>query len=399
VTLAGLWAAIQRWYAGHSPRDQRIVQAVAAATVLSLVYVLVVEPLRDYRRQAEEEIAAGQEQLENDMRFLAAADALKAERLELSKRLAQAKKQLLPGDSGTLGAAALQERTSALAAEKGITVQSTQVMREEAADPFKRVAVRLTLSGEIRPLAEFLSGLEYDQQLHVPFLEVSRRGAVAGAKGPRTLQATVEVSGYVSEGGAARDGAAPEAEGEPPVPGEGAADGVAVDAAAPPEGPPPPPREPAPPPAPPAAAAVPPAVTTLPRVSATTLPAPPVATVPPPAPTTPPTTVPRTLGAPPVPFVPPPPATTPPRATLPPPRPPAPVLPRAAVPTPTVPPAVPGADVPAEPDAVVPEMEAAPFDDPSHADDPSVMDPHGEEDLSEEGDLEDVAPEDEDVED
>ncbi len=118
MSLAALWAAIQRWYAGHSARDQRIIQAVSAGTVLSLVYVLVVEPLRAYRRQTEEAIASGHEQLENDMRFLAAADALRAERLELSKRLAQAKKQLLPGDSGTLGAAALQERTSALAAER-----------------------------------------------------------------------------------------------------------------------------------------------------------------------------------------------------------------------------------------------------------------------------------------
>jgi len=60
------------------------------------------------------------------------------------------------------------------------------------------VAIRLTLSGELRPFAEFLAGLEYGpQQLAIPFLEVSRRGAVAGAKGPRTLSATVEVGGYL----------------------------------------------------------------------------------------------------------------------------------------------------------------------------------------------------------
>jgi hypothetical protein len=193
------------------------------------------------------------------MRFLAAADSLRAERLDLGKRLTLAKKRLLPGGSGTLGAAALQERTNALAAEKGITIQSTQVMREEPADPFRKVAVRLTLSGEIKPLAELLSGLEYGQQLAIPFLEVTRRGAVAGAKGPRTLQATVEVSGYVSaeEKGHGKEADAGEGEGEGPVANDGAGAGSpdSGQAEEPPPTPPlpgeilpqPPPPEPGPP--------------------------------------------------------------------------------------------------------------------------------------------------------
>src|SRR5262249_24068740 len=116
---------------------------------------------------------------------------------EVEERLKQPRSRLLPGRGGTLGAAALQERTNSLAAEKGITVQSTQVMKEEAVDPYRKVSVRLTLSGELKPFAELLSGLEYDQQLAVPFVEANRRGAVPGAKGPRTIQATGEVTGFV----------------------------------------------------------------------------------------------------------------------------------------------------------------------------------------------------------
>jgi len=157
-----------------------------------------VEPLVHYRPAVAEEIAEGQEQLERGARFLAAADSVRAERNDLRQRLDQAKERLLPGGSGTLGAAALQERANSIAAEKGIAVQSTQVMKEEAADPFRKVAIRLTLSGELKPFSEFIAGLEYGaQQLAIPFVEVSRRGAVPGAKGPRTLAATVEVSGYL----------------------------------------------------------------------------------------------------------------------------------------------------------------------------------------------------------
>src|SRR5919201_867236 len=116
-----LWTAVQRWYATHSKRDRGILAGVAIAAGLSLVYVTVVEPIIHYRRRVAEEIAEGQEQIERAARFLAAADTLRAERDDLRQRLEQAKQHLLPGGSGTLGAAALQERANAIAGEKGIT--------------------------------------------------------------------------------------------------------------------------------------------------------------------------------------------------------------------------------------------------------------------------------------
>ena len=221
-----LWASAQRWYAAHSPRDRRILLGVGLTALASFLYVGIVDPVLAYRKHVGEEIADGLDELERAARFLAAADGLRGEREQLTKRLEEAKSRLLPGDSGTLGAAALQERANAIAATKGITVQSTQVMREEAADPFRKISVRLTLSGELKPFADFLASLEYGpQQLNLPFVEVSRRGAVAGAKGPRTLSATVEVSGYL--GGTAEKEGKPE---EPPPPdGEGDAAPVPVE--------------------------------------------------------------------------------------------------------------------------------------------------------------------------
>lgn len=204
------------WYRTHSERDRRVILGVLVATALSAVYLVVVDPLLSYRKGLAQEIADGQEDLERAMRFLAAKDVLRAEREDLRKRLAQSKKRLLPGGTATLGAAALQERTNALAAEKGITIQSTQVMKpakEDGTDPYRKVAVRETISGELKPLADFVAGLEFDRQLTIPYVEISRRGAVAGAKGPRTLSATVEVSGFV-QGGAKDEGATkPEGEG------------------------------------------------------------------------------------------------------------------------------------------------------------------------------------------
>jgi len=236
VSLRALWAQAARWYAAHSTRDRRILAGLGAVAALSLAYVGLVQPLIHYRQRVKSEIEEGQDQLEHAARFLAVADALGAERDDLQKKLGQAKERLLPGSSATLGAAALQERANSLAAEKSITVQSTQVMKEEVAEPFHKIALRLTLSGELKPFAEFVSGLEYGpQQLSIPFLEVSRRGAGVGTKVPRTLQATVEVSGYLQ-------GEQPKKAEAEPAEGEGEA------AASPPEAEPPPgaPLEPAP---------------------------------------------------------------------------------------------------------------------------------------------------------
>jgi len=222
MNLRARWEQIRRWYAARSSREQGLVLLACGLGVVSVLYYAVVRPVIAYRKAVAEEIADGLEELERDTKFLGAIDTFRAERAEVKKKLDQAKTRLLPGTNGTLGAAALQERTNAVANDKGISVQSTQVMREETAAPYRKVALRLTLSGEPKPLAEFLSTLEYVQQLQVPFIEVTRRGVVPGQKGPRTLQVTVEVSGYVV------DGKRPEGEeGEPA--GAGSADGAHTD--------------------------------------------------------------------------------------------------------------------------------------------------------------------------
>jgi hypothetical protein len=97
-------------------------------------------------------------------------------------------------------------------------------MKEEAVDPYRKVAVRLTLSGELKPFAELVSGLEYGQQLAIPFVEINRRGAAPGAKGPRTLSATLEVTGFVLGEQAKAEEGVP-AEGEAPQPNAEEANG------------------------------------------------------------------------------------------------------------------------------------------------------------------------------
>ncbi len=282
--LQALWDGAQRWYAGHSQRDQRIILGVLAFAVVCLLYLYGWVPVRDYRARVADEIGEGEEQLRRAVRIVGASDSLRVERESLQKKLKTARERLLPGRGATLGAAALQDRANALAAEKGIAVQSTQVMKDEALPPYRKVAIRLVLSGELQPLAELVSGLEFGQQLAVPFLEVNRRGAAPGAKGPRTLSSTLEVAGFVL---------AEDAKGDD----TGGAEPAAADGSAPGGAPAPPTTvapvgAPASPPAPPAAVVPPPPGAPAGAPPPVVAPAPPGANPP-----TPVTTVPRPVVA------------------------------------------------------------------------------------------------------
>ena len=216
MNVRALIDRVRRWYQAHGERDRRVIVGVAIAAGLSLVYLGVVVPIIDYRKSVAEEIAEGQERLEQAERFVGALEGLRAERDELKQKLDQARSRLLPGATGAIGAAALQERVNTVAGQRNITVQSTQVMREEEVPPFRKVAVRLTLSGELKEFAGFLSELENGPQaLRMPFMEISRRGAAVAGK-PRSLSVNLEVSGYLlaqAEPEAAPAGEAAPAEG------------------------------------------------------------------------------------------------------------------------------------------------------------------------------------------
>lgn len=196
--IDAVWLPVKRWYDGHAERDRRIIGVVVVAALLSLLYVGIFVPLRERRAQVAQEIEQGLVRVQHGERLVASAAALEAERSDLRRRLKTARRRLLPGGSETLGAAALQERANALATENRVTVRTTQVLRGEPATPYRRVSVRLTLSGALDGIAAMAAGLEYDHQLTIPFLELSRRGAVATAGKAVDISATMEVAGFVA---------------------------------------------------------------------------------------------------------------------------------------------------------------------------------------------------------
>ena len=214
-----------------STRERMLIAAAGAVLGLALLRFLVLSPFLAYRESLRDEIAAHRDMLENARGYLARAGEVTSQHEMLRARYKEIHAQLVPGDTPTLAAASLQDMLHSLAAEKGINIQSTQVMREETVGDFRRVAVRITVTGELRSLAEFLAGVEYGpRRVSIPFLEISRKGAVLRGQSVRALAATVEVSAFLQ---GSKDEAAPEA-GAAPEP-EGAADATGEAGSMPPE--------------------------------------------------------------------------------------------------------------------------------------------------------------------
>jgi hypothetical protein len=215
--LRQLWDSLRARYAAAP----RVVQ-LAAMTLGGFVAIMgVYTPLarfNGYRTELRREIETNRAELDNVRAYVARAEGVGGERELLSKRLEGLNSRLIPGNTGTLAAAHLQDLVTTVAGETAVSVQSAQVMREERAGAYRQVTVRLTARATLKALADFLERLEYGtMQISVPFLQIDRRGAVRQARpnarpGPedRILSATIEVRGLMvgssageEEGGAA----------------------------------------------------------------------------------------------------------------------------------------------------------------------------------------------------
>jgi hypothetical protein len=213
-------------------RQQRLYVVLGVVVVL-FVLRFGIGWLLDYRQGVKEDIQLTADRLANARRTVTRGPELERQLGALRQRYDEAVSHLVPGDTPTLAAAALQERVSALAVEKGVSLQTTQVMRDEAMGPFRKVSLRITASGDLRQLADFISQLEFgDLRVNVPFIELSRRGAARRENTARSVSATLEVNGVVQGSARARPGAA----GVEPVSGSAPAEDSGAVVPAPPGG-------------------------------------------------------------------------------------------------------------------------------------------------------------------
>jgi hypothetical protein len=218
-------------------RQQRLYLALGLVGALVLVR-FGASWFLEYRRGIKEDIRLSAQRIANARQMLERAPEAERHLGELKKRYGETLARLVPGDTPTLAAAALQDRVSNLAAQNNVRVQTTQVLKDEAVGPFRQVSLRITASGDLKDLAGFLSNLEFGPlQVQVSFIELTRRGAAIRRRpgqdeGPRSVSATIQIAGIVQGSADAGEAEVQPASAEAPAPADGAP-------AAPPAGEPP----------------------------------------------------------------------------------------------------------------------------------------------------------------
>ncbi len=123
--------------------------------------------------------------IESYRRVLSHASAVEKQTADIEARFKAQQDRLTAGATGTQVAAELQGRVSTMAADAGMNVLSSQILKEEEVDGVKRVGVRLTLSGEVAGVAKLVASVEGgEKDLVVSHLEVNRK--LGAARRPTT---------------------------------------------------------------------------------------------------------------------------------------------------------------------------------------------------------------------
>ncbi len=203
----------ERW-AAFSPRERYLVLGAGVTALLVLIRYAPLPAISSLTGSPGEDNWVQLQKIENYQKILARGEGARKRSTELLARFEAAKSRLVPGETPTQVGAALQGRLSTMATDAGLNVLSSQILKDEQSGDFRRVGVRLTLSGELDGVTQMLSAIETGpSDLEVTLLEVNRklgttrrtptpttRGATAAPPAAAaTLTATLEVKTFMQE--------------------------------------------------------------------------------------------------------------------------------------------------------------------------------------------------------
>ncbi|HJU16486.1 MAG TPA: type II secretion system protein GspM [Stellaceae bacterium] len=169
-----------------------------AAAVLAGLYLIVAAPLVGLFAQRQSMIAARHMLLP---RLQAAAAELPALRTRVARLRAEerARKLTLAGATDAIASANLESRIEALAASVGATIGSTESLPAEPRGPYRRIGLRLVLTGRYETLVNLLAKLESaEPPLIVDNLQLHGPLARPGMEGSAALDAGLDVYGFRS---------------------------------------------------------------------------------------------------------------------------------------------------------------------------------------------------------
>jgi hypothetical protein len=203
VTLRERWSAL-------SARERYLIAAAAAVALLVVVRYAPLGRLTSLSFGGEDEQWVQVQKIKNYQKVVARQQSVEELGKKLKARYAEAQSRLIAGETPTQVGAELQGQLSSMAADAELNVLSSQILREESYAGFRRVGVRLTLSGTLEGVTSLLSSIETGQSdLAVTLLEINRKLGASRRPSTRSsssspavaapLTATMEVKTFMRE--------------------------------------------------------------------------------------------------------------------------------------------------------------------------------------------------------
>ena len=177
-------------------RQGRILALALALAVLAVLYLIVAAPLVGL-------FAERQGMIEVRLMLLPRLQAVAAELPALRARVARlhaegrARKLTLEGATDAIASANLESRLDAFARSVGETIGSTEILPAQTRGPYRRIGLRLVLTGTYETLVNLLAKLETAQPpLVVDNLQMHGMLQQPGTKAAATIDAGLDVYGF-----------------------------------------------------------------------------------------------------------------------------------------------------------------------------------------------------------
>jgi general secretion pathway protein M len=181
-------------------RRGRLLALGLVLITLGGLYLMAVAPLLDFYAERQARLEDGRMLLPRLQRTTAELPALRA-RVALLRAAARTRKVTLAGASDAIASANLQSRIDSLAGSVGAVIGSTESLPATTSDGYRRIGLRVELSGPYETLVRLLAKLEQaTPPLIIDNLQIHgvlrRPGLPAEAEADPGLDAGFDVYGF-----------------------------------------------------------------------------------------------------------------------------------------------------------------------------------------------------------
>ena len=190
-----------RWLGRLSPRERAIVLGGAAAAVLVLGWLFVLNPLLSSNTATADLVPERERLLVRRMDLLARRSQIAAELEAANAGIDKLNARLLTAAAPAVAASELQKLVKDMAAEARTDIRSERILPPEERGELLEIPVEIAVSAEIRQLVDLLARVEGAQKL---LTVKDLRVRVVNVSQPKELLATLTVSGFILPPGKAK---------------------------------------------------------------------------------------------------------------------------------------------------------------------------------------------------